>query len=144
MTDLKIAKQTGATGGAGETADQTTAYLRKDGVYNTPSTSNQVQVLNAGTNTASSAPVISSPGFASGTASQLSDLTRDYEVYFTIGTGGGTVTIAIGPASVPATTIVNAAVGVNGEVIRVRLPAAWYLEITVSTSTIGKQIAVGC
>jgi hypothetical protein len=98
----------------------------------------------AGTNTSPSAPVISSPGFASGTASQLSDLTRDYEVYFTIGTGGGTVTIAIGPTSTPANTLVNGAVGVNGEVIRVRLPAGWYLEITVATSTIAKQIAVGC
>jgi hypothetical protein len=144
MTDLKIAKQTGATGGAGETVDQTTAFQRKDGVYTTPSTAGGVFSLNAGSNTANSAPVISSPGFSSGAASQLSDLTRDYEVYFTIGTGGGTVTIAIGPTSTPANTLVNAAVGVNGEVIRVRLPAAWYLEITVATSTIAKQIAVGC
>lgn len=144
MTDLKISKQAGATGGTAETAEQTTTFLRKDGVYQAPSTVNNVQTLNAGTNTAPSAPVISSPGFVSGTASQLSDTTRDYEVYFTIGTGGGTVTIAVGPTSTPATTIVNAAVGVNGEVIRVRLPAAWYLEITVATSTIGKQIAIGC
>jgi hypothetical protein len=98
----------------------------------------------AGTNTSPSAPVISSPGFVSGTASQLSDLTRDYMVYFTIATGGGTVTIAIGPTSTPATTIVNAATGVAGVVIPIRLPAGWYLEITVATSTIGKQIAVGC
>lgn len=98
----------------------------------------------AGTTTAASAPVISSPGFSSGVASQLSDLTRDYEVYFTIGTGGGTVTIAIGPTSTPANTLVSAATGVNGEVIRVRLPAGWYLNITVATSTIARQIAVGC
>lgn len=144
MADLKISKQAGTTGGAGESAEQTTTFLRKDGVYQAPSTANQVQNLNAGSSTAGSAPVISSPGFVSGTASQLSDVTRDYEVYFTIGTGGGTVTIAIGPTSTPATTLVNAAAGVNGEVIRVRLPAGWYLEITVATSTIGKQIAVGC
>jgi hypothetical protein len=143
-TDLKISKQAGATGGAGETVGETTTFLRKDGVYTTPSTAGGVFALNAGSNTSGSVPVISSPGFVSGTASQLSDLTRDYEVYFTIGTGGGTVTIAIGPTSTPATTIVNAAVGVNGEVIRVRLPAGWYLEITVATSTIGKQIAIGC
>jgi hypothetical protein len=97
-----------------------------------------------GTNTSPSAPVISSPGFVSGTASQLSDLTRDYMVYFTIATGGGTVTIAIGPTSTPATTIVNSATGVAGVVIPIRLPAGWYLEITVATSTIGRQIAVGC
>lgn len=144
MTDLKIAKEAGATGGAGETVDQSTTFLRKDGVYTTPSVAGGVFDLNGGSNTSGSAPVIASPGFASGTASQLSDTTRDYEVYFTIATGGGTVTIAIGPTSTPANTIVNAAVGVNGEVIRVRLPAGWYLEITLATSTIGKQIAIGC
>jgi hypothetical protein len=143
-SDLKISKQQGATGGAGESVGDTTTFYRKDGTYQTPNVVNGVQTLNGGTNTSPSVPVISSPGFASGTASQLSDLTRDYEVYFTIGTGGGTVTIAIGPTSTPANTIVNAAVGVNGEVIRVRLPAGWYLEITVATSTIAKQIAVGC
>ena len=143
MTDLKISEHGGATG-ATLSADQTQSFLRKDGTYQVPSQVNGVQTLNGGTSTAGSAPVISSPGFASGTASQLSDLTRDYEVYFTIGTGGGTVTIAIGPTSTPATTIVNAATGVNGEVIRVRLPAAWYLEITVATSTITRQVAIGC
>lgn len=142
MTDLKIAKQAGATGGAGETVDQSTSYLRKDGAYVNPFS--VPAPLLAGTNTAASVPVISSPGFASGTASQLSDTTRDYEVYFTIGTGGGTVTIAIGPTSTPANTLVNGAVGVNGELIRVKLPAGWYLEITVATSTIARQIAVGC
>lgn len=104
----------------------------------------EVVTANAGTSSAGSATVISAPGFVSGTASQLSDLTRDYEVYFTIGTGGGTVTIAIGPTSTPANTLVSAATGVNGEVIRVRLPAGWYLNITVATSTIARQIAVGC
>ncbi len=97
-----------------------------------------------GTDSSASAPVISAPGFVSGTASQLSDLTRDYVVYFTIATGGGTVTIAIGPTSTPATTIVSSATGVAGTVIPIRLPAGWYLEITLVTSTIGRQIAVGC
>lgn len=104
----------------------------------------EVVTANAGTSSAGSAPVIAAPGFVSGTASQLSDLTRDYLVYFTIATGGGTVTIAIGPTSTPATTIVNGAVGVAGVVIPIRLPAGWYLDITVATSTIGRQIAVGC
>ena len=104
----------------------------------------EVVTANAGTSSAGSAPVIAAPGFVSGTASQLSDLTRDYLVYFTIATGGGTVTIAIGPTSTPATTIVNGAVGVAGVVIPIRLPAGWFLEITVATSTIGRQIAVGC
>ena len=100
--------------------------------------------LNGGSNTSSSAPVIASPGFSSGVASQLSDLTRDYMVYIRIGTGGGTVTLAIGPTSTPANTIMSSAVGINGELITVRLPAAWYLDITLATSTIASQIAIGC
>jgi hypothetical protein len=105
----------------------------------------EVITANAGTSTAGSAPVISSPGFASGTASQLSDLTRDYEVYFQIGTGGGTVTLSMGAAAAgTAVAILTSAVGVNGELIRVRLPAGWYLKITVATSTIADQIAIGC
>jgi len=107
-------------------------------------TFDEVIEANAGTSSAGSAPVISSPGFVSGTASQLSDTTRDYEVYFQIATGGGTVSLSIGPTSSPAHAILTSAVGVNGELIRVRLPAGWYLEITVATSTIGDQIAIGC
>jgi hypothetical protein len=140
-TDLKISALAGQTGGT-ETADQTQTFLRKDGVFINPFQG--AVALQAGTNTSASAPVITSPGFVSGTASQLSDLTRDYIVYFTIATGGGTVTIAIGPTSTPANTIVSSATGVAGVVIPIRLPAGWYLEITVATSTIGRQIAVGC
>lgn len=97
----------------------------------------------AGTSSAASAPVLS-PTFTSGTAAQLADTSRDYQCYIQIGTGGGTVTVAIGPTSTPANTIVNAAVGVNGEVIAVRLPAGWYMKITVATSTIAGVVAVGC
>jgi hypothetical protein len=108
-----------------------------------PETLNGTLSLDAGTNTSPSAPAIT-PTFASGTAAQLSDVSRDYMVYFQIATGGGTVTIAIGPTSTPANTVVSSAVGVNGAVIPVRLPAGWYLKITVATSTIGNQIAIGC
>jgi hypothetical protein len=96
-----------------------------------------------GTSTAVSAPVLT-PAFASGTAAQLADVTRDYMCYFVIGTGGGTVSLAIGPTSTPAYTIASAATGVEGEVIGVRLPAGWYLKITVATSTIASQTAIGC
>jgi hypothetical protein len=143
-SDLKISKVAGETGGTAESVDQTTQFLRKDGVYAQPSRCDGVFAFNGGTDTAGSAPVISSPGFVSGTASQLSDTTRDYEVYFQIGTGGGTVGLSIGPTSTPANAILTSAVGVNGELIRVRLPAGWYLKITVATSTIADQIAIGC
>jgi hypothetical protein len=143
MTDLKISEHGGPTG-ATLSAEQTQTFLRKDGTYQSPSVVNGPLTLNGGTNTSASAPVITSPGFSSGVASQLSDTTRDYIVYFTIAGGGGTVTIAIGPTSSPANTIVSSATGVAGVVIPIRLPAGWYLEITVATSTIGRQIAVGC
>ena len=100
-------------------------------------------VLSAGTNTSASAPALT-PTFVSGTAAQLSDTSRDYMCYFTIGVGGGTVTLAIGPTSTPANTIVSAATGVEGGVISVRLPAGWFLKITTVTSTIAGQVAVGC
>lgn len=96
-----------------------------------------------GTNTSPSAPFLS-PTFTSGTAAQLSDTTRDYMCYIAIATGGGTVSVAIGPTSTPANTIVSSVTGVNGAVIPVRLPAGWYLKITVATSTIGAVTAVGC
>ena len=97
----------------------------------------------AGTNTSPSVPSLT-PTFTSGTAAQLSDTTRDYECYITIGTGGGTVTVAMGPTATPTITLVSAATGVNGEVIRVKLPAGWFLKITVATSTIAAVVAVGC
>ena len=84
------------------------------------------------------------PTFASGTAAQLTDTTRDYLVYFQIGTGGGTVSIAIGPASSVANAIIASAAGVAGAGYSVRLPAGWFLKITVATSTIASQIAIGC
>lgn len=144
MTDLKIAKQTGATGGVAETADQTQSFLRKDGVYIAPSTVNGVQTLNGGTDTASSAPVISSPGFAVGTPSQLSDTTRDYMVYITIGTPGTGMTLAIGPTSTPANTIHSSSTPTAGMQFEFRLPAGWYAEVAGSSTTIASQIAIGC
>ena len=92
------------------------------------------------------APVgaVLTPAFTSGNAAQLADMTRAYEVYFQLAGGAGTVTLAIGPTSTPAYTIASSAVTFTGEVLRVRLPAGWYLEITLGTSTIASQIAIGC
>jgi hypothetical protein len=97
----------------------------------------------AGTSTAPSVPSLA-PTFVSGTAQQLADTTRDYTCYIAIATGGGTVTVAMGPTATPTITVVSAVTGVNGAVIPVRLPAGWFLKITVATSTIGAVVAVGC
>lgn len=144
MTDSKISKQQGPTGGVAESVGDTTTFYRKDGTYQSPSVVNGVQTLNGGTDTAPSAPVISSPGFAVGTASQLSDLTRDYMVYITIGTPGTGMTLAIGPGSVPANTLHSTSTPTAGMQFEFRLPAGWYAEIAGSSTTIASQIAIGC
>lgn len=95
----------------------------------------------AGITTAGSAPAIT-PTFASGTAAQLSDVTRDYQVYFTVGTAG-TITLAIGPTSTPATTLINAQTATAGELVSFRLPAGWFVKVTLATATI-TQHAIGC
>ena len=98
---------------------------------------------NGGTNSSGSAPVIAAPGFANGVASQLSDLTRDYVVYFTITAAGTVFTIAIGPTSGVANTIVPSSTVSLGESFAVRLPAGWFLKWSATTATVS-QIAIGC
>lgn len=96
-----------------------------------------------GTNTSAAANTIT-PTFANGTAAQLSDLTRDYMVYLVVGTAGTAFTLAIGPTSTPAHTIVPSSTATSGEVITVRLPAGWFLEWTATTATLAGQAAVSC
>ncbi len=59
----------------------------------------------SGTSSAASAPVLT-PAFAASTAAQLADKTRDYMVYLECTTSGTATTIAIGPTSTPAYTII--------------------------------------
>jgi hypothetical protein len=99
--------------------------------------------FNAGTNSSGSAPVLT-PSFASGTAAQLADLTRDYMVYLTIGTAGTANTLAIGPTSSPANTLISSATATTGEMMVVRLPAGWFLKWTATTATLATQTAIGC
>lgn len=102
-----------------------------------------LETLNGGTATAGSAPVLT-PTFASGTAAQLADLTRDYMVYLTIGTAGTANTLAIGPTSTPANTLISNATATTGEMMVVRLPAGWFLKWTATTATLATQTAIGC
>lgn len=97
----------------------------------------------AGTSTAVSAPVLT-PAFASGTAAQLADLTRDYMVYLEIGTAGTANVLAIGPTSTPANTVIASGVATTGEIMTVRLPAGWFLKWSATTATLTNQIAIGC
>lgn len=103
----------------------------------------EVVNANAGTSSAGSAPVLT-PTFASGTAAQLADLTRDYTVYLEIGTAGTANVVAIGPTSTPANTVIASGVATAGQVMTIRLPAGWYLKWSATTATLANQIAIGC
>lgn len=97
----------------------------------------------AGVSTSGSAPVLT-PTFSSGVAAQLADTTRDYMVYLTVGTAGTANTLAIGPTSTPANTLISSAVATTGEMMTVRLPAGWYLKWSATTATLATQTAIGC
>lgn len=122
------------------TAGGTNGPLAVGEVYGTFA---EVVTANAGTSSAGSAPVIT-PTFASGTAAQLSDLTRDYTVYLEIGTAGTANVVAIGPTSTPANTVVASGVATAGQVMTIRLPAGWYLKWSATTATLASQVAIGC
>ena len=82
------------------------------------------------------------PTFSSGVAAQLSDTTVDYMVYLQIGSAGTAFSVAIGPTSTPAHTVVTNATATTGETVSVRLPAGWYLELSITTGTIANQLAI--
>jgi hypothetical protein len=103
----------------------------------------EVVAANAGTSSAGSAPVLT-PTFASGTAAQLADTTRDYIIYLECTTSGTATTIAIGPTSTPAYTIMASAAATAGTVYTVRLPASWYLKWAGTTTAFATQTAIGC
>jgi len=110
----------------------------------TIATFGEVVNANAGTSSSGSAPVLTSLGFVSGTAAQLTDTTRDYMVYLECTTSGTATTIAIGPTSTPANTIMASAAATAGTVYSVRLPAGWYLKWAGTTTAFATQNAIGC
>jgi len=88
------------------------------------------------------ATAVITPTFANGAAAQLTDTTRDYVVYLQIGTPGTAFSVAIGPTSSPANTVVSSVAPTAGEVFTVRLPAGWYLEWSGTTTTLADQTAI--
>jgi hypothetical protein len=99
--------------------------------------------FNTGTNSSGSAPLLT-PANANGTAAQLSDLTRDYMLYLSVGTAGTALTIAIGPTSGVADTIYTASVATAGQSVAFRLPAGWFWKWSATTATLAEQTAIGC
>ncbi len=106
-------------------------------------TVNGLSVNNGGSSSAGSAPVLA-PAFANGTAAQLADTTRDYMVYLEVGTAGTAFTVAIGPTSGVANTVVASGTATSGEVVTIRLPAGWFLKWSAVTATLASQLAIGC
>lgn len=96
-----------------------------------------------GSDTHNSAPVLV-PAFANGVAAQLADTTRDYMVYLEVGTAGTAFTVAIGPTSGTANTVVAAGTATSGESVSIRLPAGWFLKWSAVTATLASQLAIGC
>jgi hypothetical protein len=103
----------------------------------------EVVTANAGTSSAGSAPVLT-PTFASATAAQLADTSRDYMVYLLVGTAGTVFSLSIGPTSTPANAVVSSITPVANTVFTVRLPAGWYLKWAGTSTTMASQIAIGC
>jgi hypothetical protein len=95
-----------------------------------------------GTNTGTPATLV--PAFSNGTAAQLTDTSRDYMVYLTIGTAGTAFILAIGPTSGVADTIVPSSPATSGDQYSFRLPAGWFVKWSATTATLAGQFAVGC
>jgi hypothetical protein len=100
-----------------------------------------VAAHDSGTSSAGSAPVLTPT--ITGTASQLSDTTRDYTCTVTVATAGTAFVVAIGPTSSVTTTIHPSSPAVAGISFTWRQPAGWYVKIT-GTSLVYSTVCVGC
>ena len=101
--------------------------------------------LNGGTDTAGSAPVLTTLGATTGTATQLSDTTRDYMVYLDVTVGGTASSLTMGHTNAASdVTLVSSAAVSAGTLWAFRLPAGWYFKWAGTTTAIGNQNAVGC
>jgi hypothetical protein len=113
----------------------------------TPATSSllevQGQIAYSGSNSAGSAP---SPGiaFANGTAAQMPDLTRDFMVYFQIGTAGTGFSVKIGSGNPPGRTVYASATPPAGGLVSFRVPAGWFVQWAGTGTTLASQTCVGC
>ena len=125
-----VATLTGANGNAANNTNASSAPVGR--------------VVHNGTNWIPVAPVnsVSTPTFANGTAAQLAQTLVRAMVYLTVGTAGTAMTIAIGPTSTPANTIVSSAVATSGQMYTIELPPGWYLKWSATTATIATQTAI--
>jgi hypothetical protein len=109
--------------------------------------SNRLALNGAASGTQSAGPAagnILTPANTNGVAAQLTDTSRDYMVYLTVGTAGTAFTVAIGPTASPANTVVPSGTATSGEVISFRLPNAWFWQWSATTATLAAQTAIAC
>lgn len=97
-----------------------------------------IATLLAGINT-SSAAAVTTPTL--GAAAQLAQTTNDANLYITV-TTAGTLTIAIGPTSGVANTIVAGLAAPLGAMYTLKLPAAWYIAVTSATTATWTTTAI--
>lgn len=128
--------------GSGATVQSATA-LSTAGQYS------YVRAVKTATNTwtldRGAAPAAAStPTFANNTAAQLAQTAADAMVYFVIGTAGSAFSIAIGPTSTPANTIVSSITPTAGAMYSFRVPAGWYVKWNGTSTTLATQRAITC
>jgi hypothetical protein len=99
-----------------------------------------------GSDTAASAPVLTAvAGTNGGAAVQLTDTTRDYNVYLQVGTAGTAWIVSMGHTSSGNDVTLHASgVATAGQVLTFRLPAGWYFLWSATTATLAQSVAVGC
>ena len=117
----------------------TSALLEVQGAFH----ASGIVTPGAGTNGSGSAPQLA-PGLTVNTPSQLSDTTRDYMVYLTIGTAGTGVQVKIGPSNPPVRNVYGSATPTAGQQIVFRLPAGFWAEVIGTGTTLAAQNAIGC
>ncbi len=96
-------------------------------------------VLQAGSNTSGGATITTPTLGAAATV----NTTADVMLYIVVGTAG-TLTIAYGPTSGVANTIVSGIAAPLGAMYTVRLPAGWYIAVTTGTTATWTTTAQVC
>ena len=102
--------------------------------------------VNAGTDTAASAPILTAvAGTNGGGGVQLTDTTRDYNVYLQVGTAGTAFIVTMGHTSAGNDVTIHASgTATAGQTVSFRLPAGWYFLWSATTATLAQSVAVGC
>lgn len=103
----------------------------------------QGQLAYSGSNSAGSAPQ-PAIAFTNGTAGQMPDLTRDFMVYFQVGTSGTGFSVKIGPNNPPTRTVYASATPPAGGLVSFRVPAGFFVEWAGTGTTLTSQTCIGC